>query len=272
MPVLRFTILGCGASPGVPRTDGDWGACDPAEPRNRRTRASALIELFGNEGPRPTRVLIDTGPDLRGQMLAAGVRHLDAVIYTHGHADHVHGIDDLRAFWTSSGSLVEIFSDDATQERLDAGFGYCFTGTRRGAYPPILKRNRIVPGEPLRIVGDGGGLVVMPFLQHHGDAHSLGLRVGDIAYCCDVSNFPAAALPHLAGLDLLIIDALRERPHPSHLSLGEAFDWIARLAPRRAVLTHMHGELDYAAARARCPPGVEPGHDGMAFEFALTPA
>ncbi len=270
MATLRFTLLGCGASPGVPRADGDWGACDPAEPRNRRTRAAAMFELFGDEGPRPTRVLIDTGPDLRQQMLASGIRHLDAVVYTHAHADHVHGIDDLRAFWIGSGKMVDIYSDDATQERLNEGFGYCFTGTRRGSYPPILKRHRIHPGRPIEVVGDGGVLTLMPFEQQHGDIHSLGLRAGGIAYCCDVSAFPPTAIPYLENLDLLVVDALRLRPHPSHFTIDEALKQIAAIDPRRAVLTHMHGDLDYRAAAARCPRNVEPGYDRYAFEMPVT--
>lgn len=268
MATLRFTILGCGASHGVPRTDGDWGACDPSDPRNRRTRASAMIELFGDEGPRPTRILIDTGPDMRSQLLRAGVHYLDAVIYTHSHADHVHGIDDLRAFWMGSGEMVNVYSDDATQERLEAGFGYCFHGTARGSYPPILKRHRVVPGERFVVRGLGGALPVMPFRQAHGDTDSLGLRIQDIAYCCDVSAYPDESLPHLEGLEVFIVDALRERPHPSHFSLTDAFAWAERLRPRQTVLTHMHADLDYRAASAKCPPGVVLAHDGMAFEFA----
>ncbi len=268
MATLRFTILGCGASHGVPRTDGDWGACDPAEPRNRRSRCSAMIELFGDAGPRPTRILIDTGPDMRSQLLGAGVHYLDAVIYTHGHADHVHGIDDLRAFWMGSGERVNVYTDDATQERLEIGFGYCFHGTARGSYPPILRRHRVVPGEMLVIHGLGGAIPLMPFRQMHGDSTSLGLRVQDIAYCCDVSGWPPESMGHLAGLDLLVIDALRERPHPSHFSITDAIDWAGRLAPRLSVLTHMHADLDYRAASARCPEGIVPAYDGMALEFA----
>ena len=271
MARLRFTILGCGASPGVPRSDGDWGACDPRDPRNRRTRCSALIELF-DTGPRPTRVLVDTGPDLRLQLLTARVTHLDAVIYTHSHADHVHGIDDLRPFWISSGRLIDVFTDEATQARLEAGFGYCFQGSAVGNYPPILRRNAIIPGEPIRVAGPGGALAVTPFRQLHGDTDSLGLRVAALAYCCDVSDFPPESLALLGGLDLLVIGALRDRPHPSHFTVAQALAWVERLRPGRAVLTHMHGDLDYETLCRRLPKMIGPAYDGMAFEFTIPEA
>lgn len=270
MARLRFTILGCGASPGVPRISGDWGACDPAEPRNRRTRCSALIELFGS-GERPTRVVIDTGPDLRIQLLAAGVDAIDGVVYTHSHADHVHGIDDLRGYWISDGGrrTVRIFSDDATQQRLEEGFSYCFRSPPGSPYPPFLSRTRIAAGNPFSIDGPGGSLDLHPFDQVHGDIRSLGLRVGPIAYSCDFNDLPPESVDMLDGLQVWILDALRERPHPSHCSVQEALAFVGRIKPKRSILTHMTNELDYRALHRSLPAHVEPAYDGMSFEFAV---
>lgn len=266
MARLRFTILGCGASPGVPRIDGDWGACDPAEPKNRRMRCAALIERFENGGE-PTRVLIDAGPDIREQLLAAKATRLDAVVVTHPHADHLHGIDDLRAYWLNTRKLLDVYADGPTSERLMQGFGYCFETPPGGVYPPILKLLPAEAGRPISIVGPGGPLDILPLRQVHGDIDSLGLRIGGIGYSCDVSEVPAESLGALAGLDVWIVDALRYKPHPSHFSVEEALEWIARVGPKRGVLTHMHGDLDYRALAARLPRKVEPAYDGMVIEL-----
>jgi len=263
---LRATILGCGPSYGVPRIGGIWGACDPSEPKNRRTRCSLLVEQFG-EGPDSTAILVDTGPDLREQLLAAEVRRIDAVIYTHPHADHLHGIDDLRAFAMDTRRRVEVFADDATAARLIEAFGYCFKAPPGSSYPPILNLNRIEAGTPLAIDGPGGPLEIQPFRQVHGDIGSLGLRFGGLAYSCDASDFPPESLPALANLDLWILDALRYVPHPSHLSLSQALEWIERIAPRRAVLTHMLNDLDYGTLKRELPESVEPGYDGMVLDL-----
>lgn len=264
---LRFTILGCGASPGVPRIGNDWGACDPNEPRNNRTRCSLLIDRIGDDPDRPTRVLVDTGPDMRQQLLAARVNFLDAVVYTHAHADHIHGIDDLRAFSQNTRKLVDVHSDAATAERLFAAFGYCFRTAPGGAYPPILKHHEINAGRPLTIAGAGGPLTLMPFRQVHGDIDSLGFRVGGLAYSCDVSNVPDESLDALAGLDVWIVDALYRRHHPSHFNVDDALKWIARVRPKRAILTHLHSDLDYATLKRELPAGVEPAYDGMVVEL-----
>ncbi|CAN5321675.1 MBL fold metallo-hydrolase [soil metagenome] len=265
---LRATILGCGASPGVPHIGNYWGACDPAEPKNRRSRCALLLERF-EAGPRPTRVLVDTGPDVRSQLLAANVDFLDAVVYTHAHADHLHGIDDLRAFWLRTKQLLDVYADAPTAERLNSGFGYCFTTPPGGSYPPILRLNAIEPGTALTIGGAGGPLTLMPFLQLHGDITTLGLRIGGLVYSCDISGLHEAGLPQMANVDTWIVDALRYAPHPSHFSVTDALQAIARIQPRQAVLTHMHADLDYATLRRDLPAGVEPAYDGMALEIEL---
>jgi phosphoribosyl 1,2-cyclic phosphate phosphodiesterase len=266
MTRLRATILGCGASPGVPRIGNDWGACDPSEPKNRRTRCALLIERFdGNL--RPTRVLVDTGPDIRAQLLAASVDHIDGVVYTHAHADHIHGIDDLRAFWLNTKRLVDVYSDAVTKARLDEGFGYCFKSAPGSFYPPILKHHLIEAGAALTIDGSGGPIRLMPFRQVHGDIDSLGLRVGGLAYSCDVSDVPPESLTSVTGLDVWIVDALRYKPHPSHFSVADALRWIGTVKPARAIFTHMHSDLDYGALKRELPAHIEPGYDGMTIEF-----
>ncbi|MCX5493992.1 MBL fold metallo-hydrolase [Kaistia dalseonensis] len=266
---LRITVLGCGASPGVPRIGNDWGACDPSEPKNRRTRSSILIDGFRNDSPYPTRVLVDTGPDMRNQLLDARVDRLDAVLFTHPHADHTHGIDDLRSFWLDSRRLVPVYTDDFTQERLEEAFGYCFHTPAGGSYPPILGRVRIEPGTAFSVDGPGGRLDILPFRQIHGEIDSLGFRIGDFAYSSDVSALPSETVPKLDGLSLWIVDALRWRPHPSHFSVDETLGWHERLRPRRTVLTHMHGDLDYRVLAAKVPGDVEPAFDGMVLDVSL---
>jgi phosphoribosyl 1,2-cyclic phosphate phosphodiesterase len=264
--LLRLTILGCGSSPGVPRITGDWGACDPANPKNRRMRAAALVERISPTGGK-TVVVIDTGPDFRSQMLMAAAERIDAVVYTHPHADHIHGIDDLRGYVLQQRHRIDIHADDFTMERLYTAFGYCFETPPGSSYPPILKPHRIDHAKPVRIEGEGGTLTLEPLPQVHGDIISLGFRVGTLAYCPDVSDFPATTVERLHGLDVLIIDALQLQPHPSHLSLDEALDWIDRLKPKKAVLTHMHVPLDYSAVAADTPSHVEPAYDGMTIEL-----
>lgn len=265
---LRLTILGCGSSPGTPRITGDWGACDPTNPRNRRRRAAALVERITPDGRR-TSVVIDTGPDFREQMIDAGVRRLDAAVFTHPHADHIHGVDDLRGYVLQQRRLMDIYADNLTLDRLHQAFGYCFVTPPGSSYPPILTPHAIVHGESFAIEGEGGALTFEPLPQIHGDIISLGFRVGGLAYCSDVSDFPDRTAERLAGLDLLVIDALQYRSHPSHLSLSEALAWIERLAPKRAILTHMHIPLDYAAVARETPAHVEPAYDGMVIEIPL---
>lgn len=262
---LRFTVLGCGSSPGTPRPNGDWGDCDPSNPKNRRTRCAAMAERISQSGT--TRVVIDTGPDFRGQMLAAGVTTIDAVLYTHPHADHIHGIDDLRTFVIDQRRRMDIHADAPTQARLFEAFDYCFRTPPGSSYPPILNAHTIDHARPVLIEGQGGPLTFEPLPQIHGDILSLGFRIGDLAYCPDVSAFPEATLRRLHDLDILIVDALQYRPHPSHLSLSEALDCIARLQPRRAFLTHMHIPLDYETVLRETPDHVAPAYDGLVLEM-----
>lgn len=263
---LRLTILGCGSSPGTPRITGDWGNCDPANPRNRRMRTAALVERIAAKGGRTT-VVIDTGPDFREQMLLASVKRIDAVIYTHPHADHIHGIDDLRGYVLEQRHLIDVHADQPTMQRLRQAFGYCFETPPGSSYPPIVRAHLIDHTRPVVIEGEGGALTLEPLPQIHGDIISLGFRIGGLAYCPDISDFPDATAERLRGLDVLVIDALQYNTHPSHLSLGQALGWIEKLAPKSAVLTHMHVPLDYATVMAETPDNVEPAYDGMTIEI-----
>jgi phosphoribosyl 1,2-cyclic phosphate phosphodiesterase len=258
---FKFTILGCGTSGGVPRIGNHWGACDPANPKNRRRRCSALVKREGANGT--THVLVDSSPDMREQMLDADVSWLDGVLFTHDHADHVHGIDDLRMVSYNGHRRVPVYHDDATGRTLRQRFGYCFDMPPGSDYPPVLDSHEIRPGEPVIIRGAGGEIEALPFRQQHGSSETLGFRFGGIAYSPDVSDFPAETLPLLADLDVWIIDTLRYSPHPSHFTVEQALDWIARIKPKRAVLTHMHVDLDYETLRRSLPENIEPAYDGM---------
>jgi len=263
---LRLTILGCGSSPGVPRITGDWGNCDPENPKNRRMRAAALVERIAANGARTT-VVIDTGPDFRQQMLMVPVRRIDAVVYTHPHADHIHGIDDLRGYVHDQRHRIDIHADAPTMRRLREAFGYCFETPLGSSYPPIVEAHFIDHAKPVVIEGEGGALALEPLPQIHGDIISLGFRIGGLAYCPDISDFPVATAERLRGLDMLVIDALQYNTHPSHLSFGQALDWIENLRPAKAVLTHMHVPLDYATVMAETPDHVVPAYDGMVIEM-----
>ncbi len=261
----RFTVLGCGSSPGVPRINGDWGACDPGNPKNRRTRCSLLIEQFGPDGV--TAVVVDTSPDFRAQMLSAKVQRIDGVLYTHPHADHLHGIDDLRQYALLQRERISVFADDATYGHLRTAFGYCFESSNGSMYPPICERFDITAGTEIVVTGAGGSIPVLPILQVHGPIHSLGFRIGNFCYSPDVSDFPDQSVPMLANLDCWIVDALQYREHISHFSLAQALEWINRMSPKKAYLTHMHIPLDYETVRRETPDHVEPAHDGLALEF-----
>jgi phosphoribosyl 1,2-cyclic phosphate phosphodiesterase len=258
---LKLTILGCGTSGGVPRVGNHWGACDSANPKNRRLRCSLLVQRTESGGE--TAVLVDTSPDLRQQLLNAGASWLDGVLYTHDHADHTHGIDDLRPVMFNGRRRVSVYCDAATGKLLRSRFAYCFEAPPGSEYPPILEGHEIVPGKPVVISGAGGIIEALPFRQLHGNGETLGFRFGNIAYSPDASDFPEESLDALRDLDVWILDALRYKSHPSHLSVEQALGWIARIQPKRAVLTHMHHDIDYAALARALPRGVEPAYDGM---------
>ena len=256
----RITILGCGSSGGVPRIGQGWGACDPSEPRNRRLRCSILI---GGT----TSVLVDTSPDLRQQLLAAGINRLDAIVFTHPHADHTHGIDDVRPLVLHMRSRITAYMDEGTAADIRSKFAYIFDTPKGSLYPPLLDSGRLVTGEPLEAHGPGGAIRITGFDLEHGEINALGLRVGRVAYTPDLNRIPEASLHFLDGLDLWIIDALRYKPHPSHFSLDEALHWISRCRPRRAVLTNLHTDLDYATLSASLPEAIDVAYDGMVLSF-----
>jgi len=261
---LTFTILGCGSSGGVPRPALGWGDCNPDNPKNRRRRTSLLVERRNGAGV--TRVLVDTSPDLREQLLDAEVDWLDAVLFTHEHADHTHGIDDLRPLALYKRRRIDVYLDEPTSRAMRARFGYCFETPPGSEYPPILTEHRLEPHRALMIDGAGGPIAVTPFAQTHGDMRTLGFRFGNFAYSCDLNGVAPESLALLRDLDVWILDALRYTPHPSHFSVADALSWIERIKPKRAILTNMHTDLDYEELRASLPPGVEPAYDGMRLD------
>ena len=263
--MLKFTILGCGSSGGVPRAALGWGDCNPQNPKNRRRRTSLLVERRAASGI--TRILVDTSPDLREQLLDADVDWLDAVFYTHAHADHTHGIDDLRSLVIKHRRRVDVYLDEPTGRALHARFGYCFRSPPGSEYPPIVTEHRLAAGRPVTVEGEGGTVTALPFLQEHGSIASVGFRFGALAYSCDLSGLPAESIAALKGVDVWVVDALRYRPHPSHFSVDDALAWIGRIKPARAILTNLHSDLDYDALRARVPRHVEPAYDGLTIEL-----
>lgn len=263
MATLRYTILGCGSSGGVPRLGGHWGACDPSNPKNRRRRCSMLVERI--DGENTTRVLIDTGPDMREQLLGLNVGHLDGVIYTHDHADHLHGIDDLRMIVFNRKSRLPVWADTRTTDSLLARFGYAFIQPPGSSYPPILELKAI--DGPVEITGAGGPIRFDPFEVEHGRIDALGFRIGDLAYLPDAAEIYKPAWEKLTDLEVWVVDALRYKPHPSHAHLERTLEWIERAAPERAVLTNMHIDLDYETVDAETPANVNPAYDGMVIEL-----
>lgn len=262
---LTLTILGCGSSAGVPRPALGWGACDPNNPKNRRRRCSLLAELASEQGI--TRVVIDTSPDLREQLIDAEVDHLDAVFMTHEHADQTHGIDDLRSVVMHQRRRIPVYLNQATANEILLRFSYCFVTPEGSDYPPILSSHLIEAGETRLVEGKGGSLALTAFLLQHGNIPALGYRIGAAAYTPDVSDIPRASWGALENLDLWIIDGLRYAGHPSHFSVSDALSWIDRFKPRRAVITNMHSDLDYEVLRQSLPANVVPAYDGMRLTF-----
>lgn len=267
----RFTILGSGSSGGVPRADGDWGACDPAEPRNRRRRCSLLVQQWRagetHDPQAATTLVIDTSPDFREQAIDASLKRLDAVVFTHDHADQAHGLDDVRAFAIRQRKRIPVFFDAPTRKTLTQRFSYCFHG--EGGYPPILQAlPDIAPGVAFTVDGPGGPVPLLPILQDHGaGTRSLGFRIGAFGYSNDVVQLDDAAFDALAGVKVWVVDALRYTPHPTHAHLERSLAWIERLGPEQAILTNLHVDLDYARLMAETPPDVAPAYDGLGIDI-----
>jgi phosphoribosyl 1,2-cyclic phosphate phosphodiesterase len=269
--MLEARILGCGSSGGVPRLGGEgeagfWGACDPGNPKNRRSRCSLLLrqKSYGGE----TRVLVDTAPDMRQQLLEARIGRLDGVLISHAHADQLHGMDDLRLLVLNNRHKIDVWTDRGAMADVMQKFGYCFVQPPGSDYPTILNAHEIPePFAPFAIPGPGGDFVVRAFGLRHGRIRSLGFRFGPLAYSPDVDGLDDAAFAALAGVECWIVDALRHTPHPSHAHLGLTLEWIERVKPRRAILTNMHVDMDYESLKRSLPAGVEPAHDGMTLAF-----
>jgi phosphoribosyl 1,2-cyclic phosphate phosphodiesterase len=258
-----FTLLGTGSSGGVPRIGNDWGACDPANPRNRRLRCSMLIEKSAVSGEK-TSVLIDTGPDMRQQLLASDVEYLDAVLLTHSHADHIFGLDDLRQLAIRHRQRVNVYMDETTSRVVMEPFSYCFNQAPDSSYPAICNEHRIHANVPLTISGAGGDIEITPFEVEHGDIPALGFRVGKLAYMPDVKTInKEPSRETLRGLDTLIIDALRYSSHLTHMNVDEALACIEHFAPTRAILTNMHNAIDYDTLNAELPAHIRGAYDGM---------
>ena len=249
---MKVTILGSGTSGGVPRLGNVWGDCDPTNPKNRRRRVSILVEHRG------TQVMVDTSPDLREQCLSAGITHLDGVLYTHDHADHTHGIDDLRGVFLLMRRKVDVWADRRTLHTLKHRFEYIFESS--DGYPAICA-GHLIDG-PVKI----GHIEAVPFPQEHGPITSLGFRFGDLAYSTDLVGLPEQSWRALEGVKVWIVDALRPQPHPTHAHLDLTLSWIERLKPERAILTHMTWDMDYETLRRSLPAGIEPAYDGMVIE------
>ena len=262
---FKLTLLGTGSSGGVPRVGNNWGACDPSNPKNRRRRCSALVERIAGRGR--TSALIDTSPDLREQLLDANLGAIDGVLFTHDHADHTHGIDDLRILAFNMKRRIDVHFDAATGATLRSRFDYCFAAPPGGIYPPILNGHEIRPPRPVRVDGSGGPIEAVPVVQEHGPMTSLGFRIRNVAYSPDISGLSQEAATMFSGLDLWVVDALRYIPHPSHFSVAQALEWIETLRPKRAILTHLHVDLDYEALKRELPPHVVPAYDGMSVHF-----
>ena len=259
MANLSFTILGCGSSGGVPRLGGHWGDCDPTNDKNQRTRCSLLVELASDEGI--TRVLIDTSPDMRNQLLKANVGRLDGVVYTHAHADHVHGIDDLRMIFFNMRQRINVWADKKTQDELLKKFAYTFVQAEGSPYPPILEMSTI--NGNFSIAGEGGEIKFHPFEVQHGSITSLGFRIEDVTYIPDISEMNDEAWEQISKTNIWILDALRRTPHQSHTHLSQSLEWISKSRVKKGVLTNMHIDMDYETLLNELPDNVTPAFDGM---------
>ena len=260
---LVATILGCGSSGGVPRVGGDWGFCDPADPRNRRSRCSLLVEKTGEAGT--TSVLIDTSPDLREQLLSAKVRRLDAVLYTHDHADQTHGIDDLRAIAYRMRSQIPTYMEAHTKAHVAERFDYCFEMPEGRVHPAILSLQPLLEdGQILSLDGPGGSIQIEVITASHGPTPVLAFLLdGRLAYSPDVWDISDAALNRLSGIEIWICDGLRYNDHPTHAHVDKTLSWMARTQTRQAILTNLHIDMDYNVLASELPPNAQPAYDGM---------
>ncbi|MEM6662594.1 MAG: MBL fold metallo-hydrolase [Pseudomonadota bacterium] len=266
--VLRFTILGCASSGGVPRIGAkgpNWGACDPSNPRNRRRRCALLVQRIGDGGK--TTVLLDAGPDVREQLIDAGAGWLNALVLTHDHADHVHGIDDLRMVVFNRRERLPCWMDERTWATMQQRFGYVFETPPGSSYPPIMDHHAITG--PVTVDGRGGAITCEPFQVPHGDIMALGFKIGPLVYTPDLSEMSDDAWSAVDGVDCWITDALRYTPHPSHANVATALEWIKRAKPRRAILTNLHVDIDYETLAVQTPDHVEPAHDGLIIDYPI---
>ena len=260
---LRFTILGCGSSGGVPRVGGNWGACDPNEPRNARRRCSLLVQRLSMSGT--TSVLIDTSPDLRVQLLDAGVGVLDAVVYTHEHADHTNGLDDLRIVAMNRAGRIPVYASHGAGKAITKRFDYAFEKPPEALHRPFLDLTEIET--TFSVDGPGGAVTITPIDVEHGNTPTFGFRIGQLAYLPDVSAIPRDVWSKFENLDCWIVDALRRHPHPTHSHLGQTLEWIECAAPRMALLTNMHTDLDYKTVCRETPSNVAAAYDGFRIEY-----
>ncbi len=265
---LTLTLMGTGSSGGVPRVGNVWGNCDPDEPRNRRRRCSVLIQRARASGTElsKTTVVIDTGADLREQLLSADVRSIEGVVLTHSHADHIFGLDDLRQMAINLRRPIDVWLDSPTRVQVMAAFGYCFHQAPGSSYPAFCTEQVLAPCESFEIDGPAGSVQLNTLIAEHGDINALGIRVADAVYLPDMKRISdTKSIEMLRDVKVLIVDALRHTTHPSHMNLEESLAFIESVKPERAILTNMHGDLDYQSVKSSLPPGVEPGYDGLSI-------
>ena len=256
---MRVTVLGSGSSGGTPQAGTGWGKCDPTNPKNRRRRPSILVKTD------ETSILVDTSPDLREQLLDADVTHLDAVLFTHAHADHLHGIDDLRGINRAMKTTIDAYADEDTLEAIYQRFGYVFAPLPKNAtsiFKPLLVPHALKDRDTFQI----GDIPITGFIQSHGFSQTMGFRIGNVGYTTDVVELPDHAFEILAGIDVWIIGTLIDRPHPTHADVDKALVWIDRVGPKKGYLTHLSQGLDHAELEAYLPAHVEPTYDGLIIE------
>lgn len=257
---MKVTILGCGASAGVPLVGCDCKVCTSDNPKNNRTRVSVMVE----QGD--TRILIDTSPDLRQQLLRENIKMVDAILYTHDHADHCHGIDDIRSLNYHRGEAIDAYADSHTLKQLQIRFAYVFRDPipEYGWFRPCLIGHSFEIGKAFEV----GEMKIIPFMQDHGRSHSIGFRIGDFVYSTDVKSFPEESQPHLKGIKLWVLDCLTdERPMPTHADLSLALKWVEKYQPDHTVVTHLSHALEYESLNATTPNNVEVAYDGLVLEL-----